>query len=146
MDYTASGQDLYFIMNHCMKALEKFANTHTENSHTGAYMSHLLNESYKLIMDACNADLRDYFILAQGQGTTMAIEMTQKILGTYMPPGTIDRMGSSYTELKNKLREDNKLPLVIVGPYEHHSNVITWRNQLCDVKELDLQEDGHVDL
>ncbi|MFV2008032.1 MAG: aminotransferase class V-fold PLP-dependent enzyme, partial [Longimicrobiales bacterium] len=37
-------------------------------------------------------------------------------------------------------------PVVFVGPYEHHSNEVTWREGLATVCEVRLSDDGGVDL
>ena len=37
-------------------------------------------------------------------------------------------------------------PVVFVGPYEHHSNEVTWRQGLATVVEVNLAPDGGVDL
>ena len=37
-------------------------------------------------------------------------------------------------------------PVVFVGPYEHHSNEVTWRQGLATVVEVNLAADGGVDL
>lgn len=36
--------------------------------------------------------------------------------------------------------------VVFVGPYEHHSNLLTWRQSLADVIEVPLSEDGLLDM
>lgn len=64
-----------------------------------------------------------------GSGSTAAMELMQKILGTYIPPKTLDNFKNIITknELKDKMREKKELPLVLLTAYEHHSNEITWR-------------------
>ena len=37
-------------------------------------------------------------------------------------------------------------PVVLVGPYEHHSNVLPWVESIADVEEVALDSRGHVDL
>jgi selenocysteine lyase/cysteine desulfurase len=37
-------------------------------------------------------------------------------------------------------------PVVFVGPFEHHSNEISWRQCMCTVVEVDLSAEGNVDL
>lgn len=44
--------------------------------------------------------------------------------------------------MKNEARNAKRLPLVIISPYEHHSNEITWEYQLCDLLKVDLADDG----
>ena len=34
---------------------------------------------------------------------------------------------------------------MVVSSYEHHSNEITWRHQLCDVQVVPLSEQGYMD-
>ena len=38
------------------------------------------------------------------------------------------------------------MPLVIVGPYEHHSNEVSFRESLAQVKRVKLRKDGLIDL
>lgn len=37
-------------------------------------------------------------------------------------------------------------PVVLVGPYEHHSNELPWRESVADVVVVDEDPDRHVDL
>ncbi len=37
-------------------------------------------------------------------------------------------------------------PVVFIGPYEHHSNELPWRESIADVVTIDEDIDGHVDL
>ena len=37
-------------------------------------------------------------------------------------------------------------PVVFIGPYEHHSNEIMWREGLCEVVIISLTSDGYFDL
>jgi selenocysteine lyase/cysteine desulfurase len=41
---------------------------------------------------------------------------------------------------------DDQRPVVFVGPYEHHSNELPWRESIADVIEIAEDSDGHVDL
>jgi len=68
-------------------------------------------------------------------------------LGTYFAPKSIENLRDiiSFEKIKEKLRQKTKLPLVLVTAYEHHSNEITWRNQLCDVIEVSLNDSGLMD-
>ncbi len=36
--------------------------------------------------------------------------------------------------------------MVFIGPYEHHSNELPWRESICDVVTIDEDEDGRLDL
>ena len=155
VDYAASGQDLKFILDEMAKITELYANTHSESSYTGFYMNHLLNQAEEIIMNECKADTKDYFIIDGGAGSTYGIEMVQKILGTYIPPKTKELLKDlcnekdfkmDFDQMKEELRKQRALPTVIVSPYEHHSNEITWRKQFCDVVEVPFRLDGFMDL
>jgi selenocysteine lyase/cysteine desulfurase len=37
-------------------------------------------------------------------------------------------------------------PVIFVGPYEHHSNELPWRESIADVIEIKEDADGHIDL
>jgi selenocysteine lyase/cysteine desulfurase len=142
-DYTASGRTLSFIERYIMRLQRHYANTHTEDDMTGRSMTHLLHSAEQTIKQCLNAG-KDYRIINVGTGATGAINKLQQILGVYLPPVTKE-------SLKNNLgvdfeSENNKLPVVFVGPYEHHSNEISWRDGLCEIVEVNLDTQGHIDL
>ena len=37
-------------------------------------------------------------------------------------------------------------PVVFVGPYEHHSNELPWRESIAEIVAIGEDADGHVDL
>lgn len=37
-------------------------------------------------------------------------------------------------------------PVVFVGPYEHHSKELPWRESFADVVVIDADVDGHIDV
>mmetsp|Transcript_20024 Transcript_20024/g.17091 ORF Transcript_20024/g.17091 Transcript_20024/m.17091 type:complete len:138 (-) Transcript_20024:1433-1846(-) len=136
-----------------MKIEELYANTHTETSYTGAYMNKMLASAEARILKECKASIKDYFFVGTGSGSTSAIEMVQKVLGTYIPPSTreillkaLGKPAHSINALKEVLKEKGLLPLVVVSHYEHHSNEVTWRNQLCECVEAPFRMDGNINL
>lgn len=80
----------------------------------------------------------DFVILPSGNGATAAIKKFQELLGLYIPPATAKRL--------NLDMDKSKLPLVIVGPYEHHSNEVSYREALCELQRIGLNQDGLIDL
>ncbi|MCF6319464.1 MAG: aminotransferase class V-fold PLP-dependent enzyme, partial [Proteobacteria bacterium] len=142
-DYTASGRTLIFIEKYLMRLQRHYANTHTEDDMTGRSMTHLLHSAEETIKNCGNAG-EDYRIINIGTGATGAINKIQQILGIYLPPATRkslqDHLGVNFTD------SQKKLPVVFVGPYEHHSNEISWRDGLCEIVEVQLDENGHTDL
>ena len=136
-DYTASGLAFRQIENRIHDVLETYANTHSKESSNADTTSNYYEMARVNL--AKNLELNDEFvILPNGCGTTAAIKHFQELLGLYIPPATKQR----YNIQVNK--ED--LPLVIVGPYEHHSNEVSFREALCEIKRVDLCKSGLVDL
>ncbi len=156
-DYTASGRCLYSIENYMMHIMQYYANTHTEDDFTGKTMTELLHEAEKIIKRIVNAGDTGKIIFTES-GTTGGITRLQQILGVYWPPATkkrvnefIDSCISRYPERKKcnselKAHIQGRKPIVFVGPYEHHSNEIMWRQTLCEIIEIPLNAEGELDL
>lgn len=156
-DYTASGRGLYSIENYIQRILQYYANTHTEDDFTGKTMTRLLHEAERIIKAAVNAGPKGKIIFTES-GTTGGIVKLQQILGVYWPPATRERVNSFLNSCLDRFpnREScnhalrhyinaNK-PIVFVGPYEHHSNEIMWRQTLCDIVEIPLNQNEELDL
>ncbi len=151
-DYTASGRTLRFVEEYLQGLQRHYANTHTEDDVTGRSMTRLLHEAEHTIKDCVNAG-PDGRIVAVGTGATGAIDKLQQMVGVMVPPATRHLV---FDVLKAHLGEDGfaafesalkaRRPVVFVGPYEHHSNEVTWREGLAEVVEVDLDDDGGVDL
>ncbi|MFX1252843.1 MAG: aminotransferase class V-fold PLP-dependent enzyme [Promethearchaeota archaeon] len=156
-DYTASGRSLKFIEKYLLYIQKSYANTHTEDDVTGRHMTRLLHKAEELIKKSLNAE-KNCYIIPNGTGATGAIAKVQEILGIYIPSATKDRLNSlidqfiEEDESKKKLIGDiksyieKKQPVIFVGPYEHHSNDIMWREALGEVIEIDLTPEGFLDL
>jgi selenocysteine lyase/cysteine desulfurase len=151
-DYTASGRCLHFVERYLQNLQRIYANTHTEDDLTGRSMSRLLHEAEATIKRAVNAGPRGR-IVACGTGATGAIDKLQQILGVSLPPATRRAVGGHLREFLGDERfeafrdfQRERQPVVFVGPYEHHSNEVTWRQGLATVVEVNLAPDGSVDL
>lgn len=136
-DYTASGLAFRQIENRIFDVLETYANTHSKEASNADTTSNYYELARKNL--AKSLELNDEFaILPSGCGTTAAIKKFQELLGIYIPPATVKRFGITVAK--------KKLPLIIVGPYEHHSNEVSYREALCEVIRIKLTNDGLVDL
>jgi selenocysteine lyase/cysteine desulfurase len=151
-DYTASGRCLIFVERYLQTLQRIYANTHTEDDLTGRSMSRLLHEAEHAIKHAVNAGPRGR-IVACGTGATGAIDKLQQILGVSLSPATRKIVGDELREFLGEARfeefrrfQQSRQPVVFVGPYEHHSNEVTWRQGLATVVEVNLAQDGGVDL
>jgi selenocysteine lyase/cysteine desulfurase len=139
-DYTASGRSLDFIEDIIRdQVLPRYANTHTESSGTGLATGRLREEARQIIHDAVGgAD--DHLVIFCGSGATAAVSKLIGILELRLPDGPTRR----YRLLEQI--PPGQRPVVFVGPYEHHSNELPWRETIADVVVIGADADGHIDL
>lgn len=139
-DYTASGRSLSFIEDFIRnEVMPRYANTHTEASGTGLQTTRLREDAREIIRKAVGATSDDVVIFA-GSGATGAIDKLIGILNIRIP-ADLDRFWKFSDQIPEKQR-----PVVFIGPYEHHSNELSWRESICDVVTIHEDADGHVDL
>lgn len=139
-DYTASGRALTFIEDFIgEEVLPRYANTHTESSGTGLQTSRLREDARGLIAAALGAD-EHTLVLFCGAGATGAIDKLVGILGLRIPSPLDDRY-----HLSDHIPSADR-PVVFIGPYEHHSNELPWRESIADVVVIPADTDGHIDL
>jgi len=149
-DYTASGRCLRFVESYLQSLQRVYANTHTEDDITGRSMSQLLREAEEAIKKSVNAGPNGR-IIACGTGATGAIEKLQQIIGVSLPPASRQNIENIVSDagIDNELFQSaisDHQPVVFVGPYEHHSNEISWRQSLATTVEVQLDASGHIDL
>ena len=139
-DYTASGRSLDFVEDFIRgQVLPRYANTHTESSGTGLQTGQLREEARAVIGTAVGARADDAVIFC-GSGATAAVNKLIGILGLRLPETLADRY-----RLAEAIPRSER-PVVFVGPYEHHSNELPWRESIADVVVIDADADGHIDL
>jgi len=139
-DYTASGRALTFIEDFIRhRVLPGYANTHTESSGTGLQTTRLREEAREIIREAVGAG-PDSVVLFTGSGCTGAIAKLIGVMGLRVP-STLDDAHRLSEHIPPAER-----PVVFLGPYEHHSNEIPWRESIADVVVIREDIDGGVDL
>ena len=137
-DYTASGRALTFIEDFIRdEVLPSYANTHTESSGTGLQTTRLREDARRIIRDAVGGDDETVVIFA-GSGCTGAIDKLIGVLGLRIPSALEDRW-----HLSEQIPAAQR-PVVFIGPYEHHSNEIPWRESIADVVTIREDVDGGV--
>ncbi len=140
-DYTASGRSLDFIEDYLRQAvLPLYANTHTESSGTGRQTTRFREDARSIIADAVGARSDEHAVLFCGSGSTHAINKLIGALGLIIPSALEDQY-----RLSDHLPADER-PVVFIGPYEHHSNELPWRESIAHVVMIGEDADGHVDL
>ncbi|TAM93508.1 MAG: aminotransferase class V-fold PLP-dependent enzyme, partial [Jatrophihabitans sp.] len=139
-DYTASGRALGFVEDFIRsEVLPRYANTHTESSGTGLQTTRLREDARAVIHEAVGGTADDVVIFA-GSGSTGAIAKLVGILGIRIPSQLQDRY-----HLGEHIPAGQR-PVVFLGPFEHHSNELPWRESIADVVVIGEDADGHVDL
>ena len=136
-DYTASGLAYAPIEDEISKFLKTYANTHSDSSSSAVLTQKRYENARAELKELLGLD-DSFYLIATGQGATAAIKKFQEIMGIYLPPTTRALIGEA------NLRSVN-LPLVLVGPYEHHSNEISFREGLCDCERTLLDENDEID-
>ncbi|WOJ92299.1 aminotransferase class V-fold PLP-dependent enzyme [Congregibacter variabilis] len=138
-DYTASGRSLSFVEAQLQRTVLPFyANTHSESSLTGAQSTALREQARQIVADALGCEENDRVIFC-GSGATAAIDRLIQILNLRLPRELDERYGlSSHVPAAER-------PVIFIGPYEHHSNELPWRETIADVVPIPLNEQGGID-
>ena len=133
-DYTASGRSLTFLEDFIReRVLPTYANTHTESSGTGLQTTSLREDARRIVRDAIGGDDNTVVVFC-GSGATAAVDKMVGILNLH-------RGGRRSAPVLAQER-----PVVFVGPYEHHSNELPWRESVADVVTIPEDHQGHIDL
>jgi selenocysteine lyase/cysteine desulfurase len=126
-DYTASGRAARLVEDAVTRAvLPVYGNTHTETSFTGRQTTALRELARRAVRTACGAT-DDHGVIFCGAGATAAIDKFGRVLGLHLPV-------------------DGPRPVVFVGPFEHHSNDLIWREWPVDLVRVPLGADGRPDM
>ena len=134
-DYTASGRSLSFIEDFLRDhVMPTYANTHTEASSSGLQTTHFREEARARVASSVGAT-PEHTVIFVGAGATGAVNRLVDLLALRRPHGQDqDRLPSAQR------------PVVFVGPYEHHSNLLPWRHSHADVVMVPLDAMGGVDM
>ena len=126
-DYTASGRSLQFIEDAMLHyVLPFYANTHTEANATGQQTTAFREQARQQIRQATNAS-EDDLVLFCGSGATSAINTLITQLG-----------------LRSLAEENKSNTCVLIGPYEHHSNELPWRELGVNIIRIEEAPEGGV--
>lgn len=135
-DWTASGLGYKGVEDEILRVLHTYSNTHSECSDCAKITTNYYENArsgLKILLEISD----DFYLLPCGFGSTAAIKKFQEIMGIYIPPATKAVLG-------NLNIDKNNLPLVIVSPYEHHSNEVSFRSGLCEIYRVPLALDGGI--
>lgn len=122
-DYVASGRALAQVEDYIRDAVLPFyANSHTEASYCGAYMTRLRADARAEISHLTNA--QGCSVIFAGSGATAGLNRLVPLFGV----------------------NEAQKAVVFVGPYEHHSNLLPWRESNATVVEIPEAATGGPDL
>jgi selenocysteine lyase/cysteine desulfurase len=129
-DHTASGRALSFIEDYLRdEVLPWYANTHTEASYTGRRTTALREAARRAVAEAVGAG-DEHAVIFTGSGSTGAIDQFMRIIEV--------PQRSAWGGI-------GELPVVFVGPHEHHSNELLWRESIAEVVRVPEGPDGTLD-
>jgi selenocysteine lyase/cysteine desulfurase len=127
-DYVASGRALVQVEEFVTRrVLPFYANSHTEASHCGQAMTRMRAEARAVMAEAVNAG-SDCHTVFTGSGATSGIN---RIVG--------------LLDIGPRVASGERI-VVLIGPYEHHSNVLPWRESGAEVREIGEAAGGGIDL
>ncbi|WAR01700.1 CSD-like protein [Mya arenaria] len=127
-DYTASGRCLQFIEDYIQtKVMPTYANTHSTTGHNARQTGKFREEARNIIKKCVNANNDDVAIFT-GSGATAGMHKIAWTLRINTP-----RVAAETA--------------VFIGPYEHHSNILLWREYGTKVVRIRHEPDhGQIDL
>ncbi len=127
-DYVASGRALHQVERFVLEeVLPYYANSHTEASYCGGFMTRMRREARGLIGALCGAS-GDHAVIFTGSGATSGINRLVSLFGV------------------TEAIAAGKRVRVVIGPYEHHSNILPWRESGAEIVEIAEQASGGPDI
>src|SRR4051812_16526474 len=140
LDYAASGRAVTFIEDYVRdEVLPYYANTHTEASGFGERTTALREEARRSVGAAVGAGPDDVVVFC-GSGSSAAIDKLIAVLNLRIP-----RDLEARYRLSERIPERER-PVVFIGPHEHHSNELAWRESLATVVAIPEDARGEIDL
>jgi len=123
--------------NSCFLFSAYTGNTHTCDSYVGSRTTKMVEEARKYIK-RCLGGGKDDALIFCGSGSTAAMKRLQEVMGITVPSILRERV------LKSLSTEERWV--VFVGPHEHHSNLLSWRQSLAEVVEIGLDHQGLINM
>ena len=126
-DYVASGRAVRQVETFVLdEILPYYANSHTEASFCGGVMTRMRREARAIIADLCGAN-KQHAVIFAGSGATAGLNRLVKLFGV------------------SEAIANGKRVRIIIGPYEHHSNILPWRESGAEIVEIPEARTGGPD-
>ena len=125
VDWTASGKSVLQVDAYlAAHVVPLYGNTHTTTSITGHQSTCFRHEARQIVAEAVNAKVTgraaEDVVIFTGNGTTAAVTKLILSLGLHLP------LPEGYDPAVHR-------PIVFTSSYEHHSNLVSWRETVADV-------------
>ncbi|KAF2344600.1 Aminotransferase class V domain [Trinorchestia longiramus] len=121
-DFTATGRSLQFIEDHLTsEVLPNYGSTHTTATHTAMQTTMFRHEARDVVRNAVRASERDRVIFTGSGATGAAVRLLHGL-------------------------NLSRAPVVLAGPFLHHSALLPWREAGAKVIRIREASDGSVDL
>lgn len=151
-DWTASGRAFRFIEDYITSnVLSTYGNTHTSTSITGLQTSCYRHEARQIIAESVNAHAKNDVVIFTGTGSTGAIHTLCHALGlgqqgdVFAASTRTTGRHSDEASAEGIINPSGWKGVVFVGAYEHHSNILPWRESAAKVVTIGLTESGELD-
>jgi selenocysteine lyase/cysteine desulfurase len=146
MDWTASGLAYGHIERRILrKFLPRMANTHTDQTSDGEFMTKAYNKAKEKIKKSVGADPKKDILAVEGSGVTGAINKLQRIFGFKLEDQAKHFAAMTGSDIPFDWIAEEDKPLVVISSLEHHSNDTSWLETIAKVEKLPLTSDGNVD-
>jgi selenocysteine lyase/cysteine desulfurase len=109
------------------KVLPYYANSHTQASYCGGFMTRLREEARAAVGACCGAG-DGHAVIFTGSGATAGLNRLVDLFGVRAAVAA------------------GRRARVVIGPYEHHSNILPWRESGAEVVEIPEGAQGGPDL
>lgn len=119
------------------RVLPWMANTHTDASAVGGFMTDLYDEAHDKVRRYVHANDDDVVVFC-GSGATGAINKLVRAIGLLVPE-PIERV----VGVRKRIADADR-PVVFISKMEHHSNDLPWRESIADVEMVGFDDDGRV--
>ena len=125
-DFSASGRSLRCIEDYIQfEVLPWYGNTHTQSCFCGLQTTIFREEARDTIRMSCNAPKDEDAVIFTGSGCTAAMHKIINVLDI----------------------SENNPAIVFIGPFEHHSNVLPWReNKHVELIRINFNQFGEFDV
>ncbi|CAF2342856.1 unnamed protein product [Rotaria sp. Silwood2] len=126
-DYTASGRPLQFIETYIKThVLPLYGNTHSETSLCAQQSTKFREEARDIIKKSVNANENDV-LLFTGNGST----------------GAIHTLVDTFDLHDENIRKNT---VVIISAFEHHSNILPWKEKDVEMIRIPTTQQGEFDI